>query len=148
MVATGIKEKQAEEIQFAAYSSFCESTIKDKKRTIKKANELIEQLEADIQKHEADADLLAKEISGLDTDITTWEGDMKASSKVRAIERQDYESTHKDYTESMEALEEGIQTITKGSEDVAQAEGEGPKSAGAAEGAAMTQIKKAPLIPD
>jgi len=147
MVAQGIKEKQAEEIQFAAYSSFCESTIKDKKRTIKKANELIEQLEADIQKHEADADLLAKEISGLDTDITTWEGDMKASSKVRAIERQDYESTHKDYTESMEALEEGIQTITKGSEDVAQAEGEGPAPTAAAT-EALTQLKKTPLIPD
>merc|ERR1719321_2261883 len=123
MVATGIKEKQAEEIQFAAYSSFCESTIKDKKRTIKKNNELIEQLEADIQKHEADADLLAKEISGLDLDITTWEGDLKASTKVREIERLDYENTHKDYTESMEALTEGIETIKKGSEDTAQAEG-------------------------
>lgn len=149
MVEQGIKEKQAEEVQFAAYSSFCESTIKDKKRLIKKNNELIETLEADIQKHEADADLLAKEISGLDTDITTWEGDLKASTKVRAIERLDYENTHKDYTESMEALEEGIQTITKGSEDTAQAEGEGPTSAALAEGgAAMNQIKKAPMIPD
>ena len=73
MVEQGIKEKQAEEVQFAAYSTFCENTIKDKKHVIKKANELIETLEADIQKHEADADLLAKEISGLDTDISTWE---------------------------------------------------------------------------
>merc|ERR1719217_1120758 len=149
MVEQGIKEKQAEEVQFAAYSSLCESTIKDKKRLIKKNNELIETLEADIQKHEADADLLAKEIAGLDTDISTWTGDLKASTKVREIERLDYENTHKDYTESMEALEEGIQTIQKGSEDTAQAEGEGPTSAALAEGgAAMAQIKKAPMIPD
>jgi len=150
MVEKGIQEKQAEEVQFAAYSSFCESTIKDKKRLIKKNNELIETLEADIQKHEADADLLAKEISGLDVDITTWEGDLKASSRVREIEKLDYDNTHKDYTESMEALEEGIQTIQKGSEDTAQAEGEGPTSAALAEpaGAAMAQIKKAPMIPD
>merc|ERR1719428_2404747 len=70
-----------------------------------------------------------------------------ASDKVRQIERLDYENTHKDYTESMEALEEGIQTITKGSEDVAQAEGEGPKPTAAAT-EALTQLKKTPLIPD
>merc|ERR1719162_460624 len=101
MVATGIKEKQDEEIQFTQYAGWCEHTSAEKKEAIKKGNEMIETLEADIQKYEADADMLAKEISGLDVDITTWEGDQKSSQKVRDIERKEYEQTHQDYTESM-----------------------------------------------
>merc|ERR1719387_2657581 len=150
MIEKGIKDKQAEEVQFAAFSSFCENTMNEKKALIKKANEMVETLEADIQKHEADADMLAKEISNLDTDITTWEGDKKASTKVRAIEKLDYEGTHRDYTESMEALEEGIQTLEKEKGDVAQAEGDGPQPQGGgapASAAALSQIANAPLLP-
>jgi hypothetical protein len=146
MVATGVKEKQDEEIQFTEYAGWCEHTSKERKEAIKKGNELIESLEADIQKYESDADTLAKEIASLDVDITTWEGDQKSSQKVRDIERKDYEKTHQDYTESMEALEEGIQTLEKQSGDVGQAEGEGPVPQGGG-AAALNQITKAKLIP-
>merc|ERR1719146_589957 len=102
---------------------------------------MIETLEADIQKFEADAEGLAKEIAQLDIDITTWEGDEKSTTKVREIERKDYEKTHQDYTESMEALDEGIQVLEKQSGDVGQAEGEGPTPQGGDEAAsaALTQ---------
>merc|ERR1719171_3308806 len=65
MIATGVKEKQAEEIQFAEYAGWCEHTTKEKKEAIKKGNEMIETLEADIQKFESDANSLAKEIAAL-----------------------------------------------------------------------------------
>ena len=40
---------------------------------VKEANEMIEILQADIQKYEADAAQLAKEIAKHDEDISTWE---------------------------------------------------------------------------
>jgi len=153
MVAQGVQEKHDEEVMFARYGSFCQSTTNEKKRLIKKGNEMIEQLEADIQKNEADAELLAKEISGLDTDITTWTGDTKAATKVRQIEKMDYEKTRKDYTESMEALQEGMEVLEKENQDTQQGDEETPASAEAAaaakearEGGALTQFSKVPLI--
>merc|ERR1712100_526858 len=109
----GKKEKHEEQVQFAAYKQFCDDTTVEKQRAIKEANEMIEILQADIQKYEADAAHLAKEIAKHDEDISTWEGDFKAASKVREIEHTDYVATHKDYTESIDALDEGIATLKK-----------------------------------
>jgi len=138
MVEKGVKEKQDEEIQFTQYTGWCTSTTAQRKKAIKKANEMIETLEADIQKYEADADMLGKEIAALDVDIDTWGGDEKSARRVRAIELKDYESTHKDYTESMEALQEGIDVLEAQTGDVGQAEGEGPAPKGGE--AALNQI--------
>ena len=104
MVEKGKKEKHEEQVQFAAYKQFCDDTTVEKQRAIKEANEMIEILQADIQKYEADAAQLAKEIAKHDEDISTWEGDFKAASKVREIEHTDYVATHKDYTESIDGL--------------------------------------------
>merc|ERR1719305_85839 len=113
MVEKGKKEKHEEQVQFAAYKQFCDDTTVEKQRAIKEANEMIEILQADIQKYEADAAQLAKEIAKHDEDISTWEGDFKAASKVREIEHTDYVATLKDYTESIDALDEGIATLKK-----------------------------------
>merc|ERR1719387_2024084 len=83
MVEKGKKEKADEQKQFAAYKQFCDDTTVEKQRSIKEANELIEVLQADIQKYESDAAQMAKEIAKHDEDISTWEGDAKASAKVR-----------------------------------------------------------------
>jgi len=121
MVEKGKKEKHEEQVQFAAYKQFCDDTTVEKQRSIKEANEMIEILSADIQKYEADAAKLAKEIAKHDEDISVWEGDSKASTKVRDIEHADYVATHKDYSESIDALDEGIATLKKQSHDTAQA---------------------------
>merc|ERR1711968_430038 len=110
-VEKGKKEKHVEQVQFAAYKQFCDDTTVEKQRAIKEANEMIEMLQADIEKYEADAAQLAKEIAQHDEDISTWEGDFKAATKVREIENTDYVATHKDYTESIDALDEGIATL-------------------------------------
>ena len=51
-------------------------------RPIKEANEMIEMLQADIEKFEADAARVAKELAQHDEDISTWEGDFKAATEV------------------------------------------------------------------
>merc|ERR1719271_1828598 len=80
---------------------------------LKKQKKKIEMLKADIQKYEADAAALAKEIAAHDEDISVWQGDQKAATKVREIENTDYIATHKDYSESVDALERAIVYLKK-----------------------------------
>merc|ERR1719324_211024 len=100
MIEKGKKEMEAEQLQFAAFKTFCDSTSADKQKSIEDANDKIEVLTADAQKFTSDAEGLGKEIAQLDEDISTWEGDSKAAVKVREIENIDYTATHKDYSES------------------------------------------------
>ena len=82
MAEKGKKEKHEEQVQFAAYKQFCDDTTTEKQRAIKEATAKMEQLVAAIQKAEADAATLAKEIAQLDEDISVYEGDKKAATEV------------------------------------------------------------------
>merc|ERR1711924_429607 len=113
----GKEEKHKEEVQFAAYKQFCDDTSVEKKRAIAEANERIEVLKADIQKYAADAARLTKEIAELDEDISIWNGDIKAATNVRDIEKADYDATHKDYSESVDALQRAIAVLKKQAHD-------------------------------
>merc|ERR1719482_2514818 len=113
MAEKGKKEKHEEQVQFAAYKQFCDDTTVEKTRAIEEAEQKIEMLKADIQKYEADAEALGKEIAGHDEDISVWQGDQKAATKVREIENADYIATHKDYSESVDALERAIVYLKK-----------------------------------
>merc|ERR1719453_1024415 len=113
MLEQGKKEKHEEQVQFAAYKQFCDDTKVEKERAIEEANERIGVLKADIAKYTADAARLAKEIAAHDEDISVWKGDEKAATKVRAIEKADYDALHKDYSESISALERAIAVLKK-----------------------------------
>jgi chromosome segregation ATPase len=121
MKENGKKEKHEEQVQFAAYKQFCDDTAVEKERAIKEANLTIEKLEADIQKYKADAARLGREINKHDKDIATFEGDMKAATTVRDIEHTDYTATHKDYSESIDALGRAISVLKKQDYDRKQA---------------------------
>jgi DNA repair exonuclease SbcCD ATPase subunit len=121
MLEQGKKEKNEEQVQFAAYKQFCDDTSVEKKRSIAEAEEAIEVLKADIEKCTADAEALSEHIEKLDEDIAVWEGDVKAATKVREIEKADYDVTHKDYSESIDALERAIGVLKKQDKDRAQA---------------------------
>jgi len=121
MMEKGKKEKHAEQVQFAAYKQFCDDTSVEKKRDIEHAAEQIEVLKADIAKATADAAQLGKEIAGLDQDISVWNGDKKAATSVRQIEKADYDALHKDYSESVDALQRAIAVLKKQAHDRKQA---------------------------
>jgi hypothetical protein len=121
MLAKGKSEKHDEQVQFAAYKQFCDDTQVEKKRAIEEANEQIEMLKADIQKYTATAAQLAKEIAEHDADIAAWDGDIKAATKVRALEKADYDALHKDYSESVDALQRAIAVLKKQASDRPQA---------------------------
>merc|ERR1719214_497588 len=80
----------------------------------------MEVLQADIQKFQSDAETLGTEVAGLDEDISTWEADFKAATKVREIENIDYTATHADYSSSIDALRKGIDTLREQHKDVKQ----------------------------
>jgi len=113
MMEQGKKEKKAEQVQFAAYKQFCEDTTSLKQKAIAEANDKIEVLKADIEKYLSDAEQLKKEIEGHDADISAWDGDMAAASKVRQLEKADYETLHTDYSESVGALQRAIEVLKK-----------------------------------
>merc|ERR1719408_957284 len=121
MLEKGKKEKHDEQVQFAAYKQFCDDTSVEKKRAIEEANEQIEVLKADIQKYTSTAAKLGKEIAELDEDIAIWTGDIKAATKVREIEKADYDAMHKDYSESVDALQRAIAVLKKQAHDRKQA---------------------------
>merc|ERR1719407_105804 len=126
MAEKGKKEKHEEQVQFAAYKQFCDDTTVEKQRAIKEATAKMEQLVAAIQKAEADAATLAKEIAPV------YEGDKKAATEVREMENADYLTTHKDYSESVDALERAIATLKKQAYDRTQ----------------LLQVNKLELIPE
>jgi len=133
MLEKGKKEKHEEQVQFAAYKQFCDDTSVEKNRAIAEANEHIDVLKADIQKDTADAARLTKEIAELDEDISIWNGDIKAATNVREIEKADYDATHKDYSESVDALQRAIAVLKKQAHDRKQA--------------SLIQLKSLNLIP-
>merc|ERR1719197_2418983 len=108
MLEKGKKEKHEEQVQFAAYKQFCDDTTVEKKRAIAEANEQIGVLKADIEKYTATAAKLTKEIAEHEEDISVWNGDVRAATKVRELEKADYDATHTDYSESVDALERAI----------------------------------------
>jgi len=121
MLAKGKKEKHDEQVQFAAYRQFCDDTSVEKNRAIAKAEETIEILKADIAKYTSDALRLTKEIAEHDADIAAWTGDQKATTKVRHIEKADYDALHTDYSESVDALQRAIVVLKKQAHDRPQA---------------------------
>jgi len=121
MLEKGKKEKHDEQVQFAAYKQFCDDTTVEKKRAIEEANEKIDVLKADIQKAVATAEKLGKEIAAHDEDISVWNGDSKAATKVRDLEKADYDAPHKDYSESIDALQRAIAVLKKQAYDRKQA---------------------------
>merc|ERR1719471_1229248 len=134
MLEKGKKEKHDEQVQFAAYKQFCDDTTVEKKRAIDEANEQIDVLKADIEKYTATAAKLSKEIAEHEEDISVWSGDVKAATKVREIEKADYDATHTDYSESVDALQRAIAVLKKQAHDRKQA--------------SLLQLKKLKLIPD
>jgi hypothetical protein len=140
MMAKGKAEKQAEQVQYAAYKQWCDDTVRQKTAAIEEANEMIEVLKADIEKYTAEAEKLSKQIADSEEDITVWTGDQKAATKVREIEKADYDKTHTDYSESIDALERAMATLKKQSADV--------KQASFAQMSPLSKLKDFDIIPD
>jgi len=133
MLEKGKKEKHEEQTAFAGYKQFCDDTTVEKNRAINEANDHIGVLKADIEKAVATIEKLSEEIAELEEDVSIWEGDIKAATKVREIEKADYDKTHADYSESVDALERAIKVLKDKNVNTAQA--------------SLLQVKSMDMIP-
>ncbi|CAK0897316.1 unnamed protein product [Prorocentrum cordatum] len=118
MLAKGKAEKHDEEVQYAAYKQFCGDTTVEKDKAIREADEKIEVLKADIEKYEATAAKMTKEIADHEADVAGWAGDMEAATGVRKAEKAAYTDEHKVIESDFARLE----ADTKAAEAAAQKE--------------------------
>jgi len=121
MKAKGIKEKAAEEVAFSTFSQWCTDTSGTRKKAIDDGAAKIEKLDADISTAISDIEGLTKDLAELDEDLGRWDTDKKAATDVRKKERADYQATHTDYADTLDAVERALIAIKKMPDKVSQA---------------------------
>merc|ERR1719316_1113341 len=117
MLAKGKQEKHDETVMMTEFKANCEHTQETKKNEIAKAEEAIMQLNADIQKAEADAAELGDQIDSLNSDVDGWTKELDDATKVRDAERANYTAAHLDYEESLDAIGRAINVLRSRSAD-------------------------------
>jgi len=132
MSAKGKKQKHEEEVEFAKFHQWCDSTREETTKSIAEAAAQIEQLTADIAKAEADAEQLATEIAELEDSISQDTAELKEAKAVREKEHGDFSETHADLSESVDAIERAIATLRSREADVPQS---------------LLQVRDSPRIP-
>merc|ERR1719335_1887822 len=85
----------------------------------------------------AEAEDASKKIAIHEEDITVWTNDKAAATKVRDIEKADFDAAHTDLSESIDALGRAIAVLKKQSADKKQAAF-----------SQLSQLKNFNLIPD
>jgi len=111
MLAKGEKEKHEEQVSFATYKQFCESTAAEKARNIVSGKEALVQLHADGEKASADVLVLTKEIAGLGGEIDSQSAEKAEAVEIRTKEHADYEVIHADYSNAMDAVERALNVL-------------------------------------
>lgn len=122
MLEKGKKEKHEEEVAFAAFREWCSNTAAEKEQSVAVATEQIDHLKADIQSAQTESEELTLKVNELDGDIATWQGDVKAATNVREIERATYLAEHKDYSESIDAIGRAVEVLKQQAYNRPQAE--------------------------
>jgi len=120
MVAKGKTDKVAEATEFAKFHEWCDGMRTEKETSIAEAAEQMEQLEADINKANADAEVLAGEIKELEATVAKAEEELAAATAVREKELADYTAQAADFKESISACARAIDTLKARTADVPQ----------------------------
>ncbi len=78
---------------------------------------------ADSEKNSADAGQLLREVGEINVNLAQWSTDKKKAIDERTAEKTDYTATHKDYTESIEAIEKAVLVLKQQNYNRAQKAG-------------------------
>jgi hypothetical protein len=111
MKSKGEAELDTEAKLYAEYMTFCKDTTVQKSQEIETATNHIGRLEAEIQKHDAAATKAKDDVAALDADISGWKSDHEKITAIRAEEKADYDATHTDYSESIDAITRAIVAV-------------------------------------
>lgn len=113
MLTTAKNEKQAEEITFAKFKTWCAEGPANLKNSIKQSGEKITTLTAGIQKLENDAAGLGDEIAKLQSGVASAEAELKSATAQHDKDSEAYAAEAQDFAESVDALERAIQVLQK-----------------------------------
>jgi len=122
MYNKGVAEKEEEAKKYSAFQQWCGDTDKSKAAEIQAAADKIEMHDAEIQKAEAQIRDHTSRINELNEDVGRWKRDQTSASDVRGKEREDFQATQQDYSESLDALDNAIAVLKKQNFDRPQAE--------------------------
>jgi len=111
MKEKGTKEMKEEQVQFAEFSQFCELTLADKARSIGDATDKIETLEAEIAQAGSEAERLGAEAAQHAAEAKAAQEEKTEATEVRSKERADFQTTHEDYTESIDAIGRAMKAL-------------------------------------
>jgi hypothetical protein len=120
LLVKGKKEKHEEQVEFAKFQQWCDSTRAETTKMIARAADKIEVLTADIAKATADAEQLGEEIAELEAAVAQMESEVATATAIREKELAEYEATHTDLSESIDALERAIMVLKAKEADVPQ----------------------------
>eukprot|EP00440_Ansanella_granifera_P007445 gb/GFBE01008060.1/.p1 GENE.gb/GFBE01008060.1/~~gb/GFBE01008060.1/.p1 ORF type:complete len:676 (+),score=239.55 gb/GFBE01008060.1/:1-2028(+) len=107
----GIEDMKAEEVRFSAFKQWCQSKASHKQNEIDEGEDKKEQLQSAVEKAESDLVDLQNDIDRENNKIAEYEEKLKAASDERSKELQEYETSNKDLTESLTALDNAISVL-------------------------------------
>merc|ERR1711865_430487 len=96
-------DKNEEQVAFAEFETWCKMEIPATQKSIAKAAENIDLLNAEIAKLTTEAKVLGQEIGKLQSDVATFESEKKAATAQREKDNKAYEEESTDYGESVDA---------------------------------------------
>merc|ERR1719157_467761 len=102
---------------FAEFDTWCKMEIPQTQKSIAKAAESIDLLNAEIAKLTTEAKVLGQEIGKLQADVATFESEKKAATAQREKDNKAYEEESTDYGESVDALDRAIIVLNKKTAD-------------------------------
>merc|ERR1719456_1623808 len=108
MAAKAKDEKNKEQVAFAEFETWCKMEIPQTQKSIAKAAETIELLNAEIAKLTTEAKVLGEEIAKLQSDVANYESEQKAAVAQREKDNKAYVEESTDYGESVDALDRAI----------------------------------------
>jgi hypothetical protein len=134
MSATAKKNKQDEEVSFAAYSTWCSDEQARLTSEIAKEAEELETLAAEGAKLDSDIKTLGEETSSLQANVATYEADEKTKAEQRETEHKEFLVAQQDFGESIDAIERAVAVLKSRAVDI-------PASM-------LLQVQDLPQIPD
>merc|ERR1719398_653412 len=117
MSAKAKEEKKKEEVAYAEFQTWCKMEIPQTEKSIAKAAESIELLNAEIAKLTSEAKVLGQEIGKLQNDVATFSTEKKDATAQREKDNKAYIEESTDYGESVDALDRAIIVLNKKTAD-------------------------------
>merc|ERR1719149_130614 len=113
MSAKAKEEKNKEQVLFAEFETWCKMEIPETKKSIAKAAETIELLNAEIAKLTVEAKVLGEEIAKLQADVASFESEKAGATAQREKDNKAFIAESTDYGESVDALDRAIVVLGK-----------------------------------